>query len=145
MLGAARLVDKLIRQAGVAPIGDENARSAAASAHTRVSFSSIDDTSGAWRSRKATEAWSDAPAQRGGAEIAGAIRSLPLELREALLLVALAGFSHAEAAEALDVPPARLLERLERARERLAAQMGADADPARDPAWRGAPHLRIIK
>ena len=90
------------------------------------------------------EAWSDTPVERGGAEIAGAIRSLPLELREALLLVTLAGFSHADACEALDLPPARLLERLERARERLAAYMGA-ADTARDLAWRGAPHLRVIK
>ena len=38
------------------------------------------------------EAWHDTPASRGGGEIAGAIRSLPLELREALLLVALADF-----------------------------------------------------
>ena len=146
-VGASRLVDKLIRQAGVAPIDEaQNARQRGRIGvyarfvqlyrrHVRRLALEASD-----------EAWNDAPAPpRGGGEIAGAIRSLPLELREALLLVALANFSHAEAAETLELPPTRLLERLARARERLAAHMGADADPAQDPAWRGAPHLRVIK
>jgi len=145
-VGANRLVDKLVRQAGVATIDEP----ASVGRHGRIGVYArfvqlyrrhvrrlaLEETD---------EAWSEAAAPRGGSEIAGAIRWLPLELREALLLVVLAGFSHDEAAEALDLPPARLLERLARARERLAAQMGAYADPAQDLAWRGAPHLRVIK
>ena len=56
------------------------------------------------------------------------MRGLPLEQRETLLLVCLARFTHAEAAAALDLPLLRLLERLERARCRLAAHMGVDVD-----------------
>ena len=74
-----------------------------------------------------------------------AIRALPLELREALLLVALAGFSHREAAEALDIPLTRFYERLDRARERLALHLCAGVENERDSAWRGAPYLRVIK
>ena len=145
-VGASRLVDKLIRQAGVAPIDEaQNARQ-----RGRIGvYARFVQLYRRHVRRLALEAsdevWNDAPALRGGAEIAGAIRSLPLELREALLLVALANFSHAEAAETLELPPTRLLERLARARERLGAHMGADADPAQDLAWRGAPHLRVIK
>ena len=140
--GAARLVDKLIRQAAVAPIeGSDRGRIGAYARFVHLYRRHVRRLA----LEESEDAWRDAPVQRGGAEIAVAIRSLPLELREALLLVALAGFSHAEAAEALDVAPARLLERVERARERIAAQMDAAADPARDPAWRGAPHLMIIK
>ena len=71
-------------------------------------------------------AWSEA-ATRGPSVVSG-VRALPLELREALLLVCLARFTHAEAAQALDVPLSRLIERLERARCRLAGHMGVDVD-----------------
>ena len=70
------------------------------------------------------------------------MRALPLELRETLLLVGLARFTHAEAAQALDVPLPRLVERLERARGRLAQHMGVELGA---PGWGGAPHLRVIK
>ena len=60
-------------------------------------------------------------------------------------MVALAGFSHREAAEALDIPLARFYERLDRARERLALYLGADVGSEREAAWRGAPYLRVIK
>ena len=82
---------------------------------------------------------------RGAAAAANGVRALPLELREALLLVALAGFSHREAAEALDIPLARFYERLDRARERLSVHLGASIENERDSAWRGAPYLRVIK
>lgn len=87
-------------------------------------------------------AWSEL-ATRGPSVVSG-MRVLPLELREALLLVSLARFSHAEAAAALDIPLNRLIERLERARCRLAAHMGVDVDSGAG-AWNGATHLRIIK
>ena len=75
-----------------------------------------------------------------GAEAAAA-RRLPLDLREALLLVAVSRFSHAEAALALDLALPRLTERLLMARERLAEAL----DPARANLMRRAPHLRLVK
>ncbi len=145
-LAASRLVDKLIRQSCVALIDEAprcrlRGRIAAYARFVqlyrrhvrRLAFDESD------------EPFHEAPVQRGGAAVASAIRSLPLQLREALLLVALAGFSHSEAAEALEIPPGRLLERLARARERLAQHMGAALDPTGESAWRGAPHLRVIK
>jgi RNA polymerase sigma-70 factor (ECF subfamily) len=80
-----------------------------------------------------------------------AIRNLPLELRESLLLVVLERFSHSEAAEALDIPLATLMDRLARARATLAAGLSQRRPaPSRNPpsghAWRrGAPHLRLVK
>ena len=53
--------------------------------------------------------------------MAAAVRMLPLELREALLIVVLAGFTHREAASALDISLATLIARLTKARERVAA------------------------
>ena len=53
--------------------------------------------------------------------VAAAVRALPLELREALLIVVLAGFTHQEAAIALDLSLATLIARLTKARERVAA------------------------
>lgn len=70
---------------------------------------------------------------------------MPLEQREALLLVVLAGFTHREAAEALDIPLSLLVERLGRARERLALASG-DADEFEPAApTSGAPYLKVIK
>jgi predicted DNA-binding protein (UPF0251 family) len=79
-----------------------------------------------------------------------AIRNLPLELRESLLLVVLERFSHSEAAEALDISLATLIERLARARAMLAAGLSQRRPPLRNPpdghVWRrGAPHLRLVK
>jgi RNA polymerase sigma-70 factor (ECF subfamily) len=83
------------------------------------------------------------PSGRGCGSVAVGVRSLPLELREALLLVALAGFTHCEAAEALDLPLAVVIDRLARARTRLAAHMAASRDAA--AAWPQSAHLRIVK
>lgn len=143
---AARLVDKLIRQARVAPVEQETG----ARLRGRVSaFARFIELHRRHVRRLALEdreeGWSEGPTPRGGVAVASAVRSLPLELREAVLLVVLAGFSHREAARALDIPTIRLLERVDRARERLAVYMGATSDPGREPAPRGAPHLRIIK
>ena len=135
---AARLVDKLIRQCGVAPVA-EGPRTCGRVAlyarfvelyHRHVRRMALDDDA----------AWSESAAR--GAGVAGGVRALPLELREALLIVSLARFAHAEAAQALDVPLPRLVERLERARARLAQHMGVDMGA---PGWSGASHLRVIK
>lgn len=143
---AARLVDKLIRQTSVAPIsaGLVPGLSGRARAFARfirlyrrhVRRLALDDADGNWIEASAT---------RGGPAIVNGVRALPLELREALLLVVLGAFSHEEAAEALDIPLARLLERLDRARARLAEQMDAHSDGPRESAWAGAPHLRVVK
>ena len=145
---AARLVDKLIRQTSVAPIAEERVSCVGARArafgrfielyrrHVRkIAFEDLDGN------------WVEAPQANGhgGAAVVNGVRALPLELRETLLLVVLAGFSHREAAEALDIPLARFYERLERARERLASHLGAAVERDPDLAWRGAPHLRVIK
>jgi hypothetical protein len=84
----------------------------------------------------------------GGSPLERAIRGLPLELRESLLLVVLERFSHVEAAEALDISLATLVERLARARALLAAGLSQASSPshARAHAWRpGAPHLKLVK
>jgi Sigma-70, region 4 len=72
---------------------------------------------------------------------AAAVRALPLELREALLIVVLAGFTHQEAASALDVSLATLIARLTKARERVTAL----TRPLPAAASRTAPHLRVVK
>ena len=137
---AARLVDKLIRQSCVAPIAHGARPSGRAGAYSRfvqlyrrhVRRMSLDEE----------PPWSES-ANRGPSVVSG-VRALPLELREALLLVCLARFTHSEASQALDVPLPRLIERLERARCRLAGHMGVDID-AGTGGWSGAAHLRVIK
>ncbi len=141
---AARLVDKLVRQSRVLALESEPA---GVDARTRGYFRFIqlyrrhvrrlaqeDDAAG----------WNDAPGPgRPSAAVGAGVRALPLELREALLLVVLAGFSHAGAAAALDIPLSHLIERLDRARARLAEHMGLAT--ATRTSWRGPSHLRIIK
>jgi DNA-directed RNA polymerase specialized sigma24 family protein len=145
---AARLVDKLIRQTAVAPIADERISCVGGRARAFARFielyrryvrrMALEDSEGNWVEAPPASA-------RGGPAAMNGVRALPLELRETLLLVVLAGFSHREAAEALDIPLTRFYERLERARERLALYLGAAVDKDRDAAWRGAPYLRVIK
>ena len=123
---ASRLVDKLIRQSlrCADPRGAGARASGRAAAYARflqlyrrhVRRMALDEDSG----------WSE-PASRGPSVVSG-VRALPLELREALLIVSLARFTHAEAAQALDLPLSRLIERLERARCRLAGHMGVDVE-----------------
>lgn len=145
---AARLVDKLIRQTSVAPIVEE--RISCIRGRGRV-FARFIELYRRYVRRMALEeaegSWVETPSSsaRGGSAVVNGIRALPLELREALLLVVLAGFSHREAAEALDIPLTRFYERLERARERLASYLGAAVEKDPDSAWRGATYLRVIK
>ena len=76
--------------------------------------------------------------------VAAAMAHLGADLREALLVVTLGGFSHEEAALALDVPLATAANRLIRARRTLTlALRGAESDGPRAP--RNPPRLRVVK
>jgi RNA polymerase sigma-70 factor (ECF subfamily) len=90
-----------------------------------------------------------ADAREAGSALEQAMRSLPLELRESLLLVVLERFSHVEAAQALDISLATLIERLARGRAMLAAALSEIAvlapDRALRPPRRSPPHLRLVK
>jgi RNA polymerase sigma-70 factor (ECF subfamily) len=69
------------------------------------------------------------------AELARAIDTLPLEQREALLLVTLEGLPYAQAAAILHIPLGTLMSRLGRARAALRDLTGNPAEP----------HLRSVK
>jgi len=153
---AAALVDRLFRQASLEAVGagvrdeaDQGPRDDArvrafgqfVRLHRRhVRRLSLDDGEPAW-----DENWETVHrnARTGEIGIAAAVRALPLELREPLLIVVLAGFTHREAAAALDLPLAVVVDRLVRARTRLAAHMAAARDTA--AAWPQSAHLRIVK
>ncbi|WP_407649151.1 sigma-70 family RNA polymerase sigma factor [Devosia algicola] len=63
------------------------------------------------------------------AELARAIETLPSEQKEALLLIALEGFSYGEAAQILGIPQGTLMSRLGRARAALRASGGNTSKP----------------
>ena len=91
-----------------------------------------------------------ADAREAGSALEQAMRSLPLELRESLLLVVLERFSHVEAAQALDISLATLTERLARGRAMLAAALSettaiAPGRALQPPPRRSPPHLRLVK
>jgi RNA polymerase sigma-70 factor, ECF subfamily len=69
------------------------------------------------------------------AEMARAVDALPLEQKEALLLVALEGLPYGEAAAILKIPLGTLMSRLGRARAALRLATGTPAEP----------HLRTVK
>ena len=69
------------------------------------------------------------------AEMARAIDILPLEQKEALLLIALEGLPYGEAADILKIPLGTLMSRLGRARAALRLATGTPAEP----------HLRTVK
>ncbi len=79
----------------------------------------------------------DAPLRRAE-DFARRVERLPLEDKEALLLVALARFSYEEAARALDIAPRMFAERVMRARARL--DCGQPVAPPRRPNY-----LRLVK
>ncbi len=75
------------------------------------------------------------------------LMNLPLEDREALVLVALEGFTHDEAARILHVTRSALLQRLDRARRALDGRLhlaGESHEPAPVRARAGS-HLRLVK
>ena len=64
-------------------------------------------------------------------DLDAALRRLPAEQREVLLLVGMEQLSYAEASQALDVPIGTVMSRLSRGRERLRAlMMGANVTTA---------------
>ena len=69
------------------------------------------------------------------AEMARAIDTLPLEQKEALLLVTLEGLAYQEAADILKIPLGTLMSRLGRARAALRLLTATPAEP----------HLRTVK
>lgn len=80
-------------------------------------------------------------------ELGGALQQLPLEEREAILLVALEGVSYAHAAAILALPRQVLIARLARARANLTHLMephepGQDVSPRASPA---GSHLRLVR
>jgi RNA polymerase sigma-70 factor (ECF subfamily) len=76
--------------------------------------------------------------------ISKALDGLAVEEREALLLIALEGFSYQEGAEIIGAPKATLIARLMRARAALAAGHDPRSRPNPAPA-RSAGHLRLVK
>lgn len=151
---AVALVDRLFRQASLEAVGAgvryeadraarDNARVRAFGQFVRlhrrhVRRLALDDGEPAW-----DENVESAHRKTRASEIgmAAAVRALPLELREPLLIVVLAGFTHQEAASALDISLATLIARLTKARERVAAL----TRPLPAAAPRTAPHLRVVK
>jgi len=69
-------------------------------------------------------------------DLDAALRRLPVEQREVLLLVGLEQLSYAEAGHALDVPVGTVMSRLSRGRERLRALMSGAP---------GATNLKVVK
>jgi RNA polymerase sigma-70 factor (ECF subfamily) len=142
-VAAGAVVDKLLRQASLTLVDCPVDGRSAARVRAFAQFIRLYRRHARRLAAEEDGGWVESPpnGRRGGSAAVG-VRSLPLELREALLLVALAGFSHKEAAAALDLPLAVAVERLALARARLAAHMGA-----RDPAvrWPQSAHLRVVK
>jgi predicted DNA-binding protein (UPF0251 family) len=153
---AAALVERLFRQASMEAVDGglrfdasrptrEDGRVRAFGQFVRlyrrhVRRLALDDHESGW-DENAENDRGKAPA--GGAGVAAAVRMLPPELREALLIVVLAGFTHQEAASALDISLATLIARLTKARDRIAAL-------TRTPLVAGATaetvqHLRVVK
>jgi DNA-directed RNA polymerase specialized sigma24 family protein len=88
--------------------------------------------------------WSEGAPVRGERKVAASVRALPLEQREALLLVVIGGFGHREAAEILDLSLTQFFDRLDKARGRLSTCLALENTAQHEP-WDGSPHLRIVK
>jgi len=151
---AATLVDRLFRQASLEAVGASVRRDNPAREDARVrAFGqfvrlhrryvrrlTLDDGELGW-DENGENARAKAP--RGGVGVAAAVRTLSLELREALLIVVLAGFTHHEAASTLDISLTTLIARLTKARERVAALTHSPGAAGAAP--RTVPHLRVVK
>ena len=75
------------------------------------------------------------PGHMALAELARAIETLPLDQKEALLLVTLEGLPYKDAADILNIPIGTLMSRLGRARATLKTLTGTQTEP----------HLRTVK
>ncbi len=85
---------------------------------------------------------SGVPSGAGHGKLAAGLLSLPLENREALLLVTLEGFEHGDAARILRVSRSVLIGRLTQARSSLEQFLEARST-VRKPV-RNVPHLRLV-
>jgi hypothetical protein len=96
------------------------------------------------RLRSVDEEGGEGDGLRDGTALERAIAGLPLEWREALLLVVLERLTHTEAAAVLEIPLNALLDRLARARTALSDALTRSLKvPSHHP--HRAPHLRVIK
>lgn len=140
-----QLVDRLIRQARVGVVGSSGRLEPR---RQTALFSRFVDLHRRHVRRFANEendsAWSDGVPVRGERKVAASVRALPLEQREALLLVVIGGFAHREAAEVLDLSLNQFFDRLEKARTRLSSCLTAENEAFPEP-WNRSPHLRIVK
>jgi RNA polymerase sigma-70 factor (ECF subfamily) len=103
-------------------------------------------TAGAGRPALVTSQPSLSEAPQGQARqtrLSAGLLSLPLEEREAMLLVALEGFDHGEAARILRISRASLISRLTHARTALETYL--HATPSIPPRGRGVPYLRVVQ
>ncbi len=155
---AVALVERLFRQASMESVdaaGFDPKREAREDGRVRafaqfvrlyrrhVRRLALDDHESGW-DENAAKARGKASAGEMG--VTAAVRLLPLELRETLLIVVLANFTHQEAASALDISLATLIARLTKARERVATLTQAPiAAGTAGPATPAVPHLRVVK
>jgi len=152
---AAALVDRLFRQASLEAVGSVRSDAdgeAGGDARVRafgqfvrlhrrhVRRLTLDDGESGWDENAQS---ADGKASAAGIGMAAAVRMLPLEFREALLIVVLAGFTHQEAASALDISLATLIARLTKARERVAALTRMPL--VTEAEARAVRHLRVVK
>jgi DNA-directed RNA polymerase specialized sigma24 family protein len=153
---AAALVERLFRQASMeavdAAAGSDAKREARDDVRVRafaqfirlhrrhVRRVALDDHESGWDENAEKTRSKGAAGEIG---MAAAVRLMSLELREALLIVVLANFTHQEAAAALDISLATLIARLTKSREHIAAVTRAASPAAR--ATPAVPHLRVVK
>ena len=89
------------------------------------------------RGRAAESAEISGENERRDASVANQISAMPLDERESLLIIALAGYGYEAAARILDLPVSSVVSRLMRARARL--------DGARPGVAPRGGHLRVVK
>lgn len=143
-VAAGALIDKLFRQASLTLVDCPDGDRRAARVRAFAQFVRLYRRYARRLAADEDSGWIETPPRgRGSGSAAVGVRSLPLELREALLLVVLAGFTHSEAAAALDLPLAVVVDRLAHARARLAAHMRTTRDAV--AAWSQSAHLRLVK
>ena len=143
-VAASALIDKLFRQASLTLVDCPDGDRGSARVHAFAQLIRLYRRHARRLAADEDCGWVETPPSgRCGGSAAAGVRSLPLELREALLLVVLAGFTHREAAAALDLPLAVVVDRLAHARARLAAHMRTARDAA--AAWPQSAHLRLVK
>ena len=88
-----------------------------------------------------------APAAMAGRRLGAteAVSLLPLECREALLLVVVEGFSYTEAGDILGVPRLGIANRVARARQILSEHLETPHGQEARGKGRTVPHLRLVK